>query len=159
MPVYNKTWLGVALSTSNSTWELVTTATGEIRVLEHYYGGEATSSTVLRTGIMRVNAQGTGTAPTAYTPNLFKSGAVKSVAAASTVYGANNATIAWGTAQETLFDPMVTHAFNAFGGTDRWVPQPGEEIYTNGGSAAGSISSRSLSGTPITSGHMIFEEL
>ena len=154
MAVYNKPFTGVAVSTSNSTWQLIPTSTGMARILEHYVGGESTTSTVLRSALARNNAAGVG-AVTAYTPNKLNPA---SVAAASTVNGALSANVSFATSQETLFDPLVLHTFNTFGGTDRWVPQPGEEIYLDNG-VANAISFRSLSGTPTVSGHLIFEEL
>jgi hypothetical protein len=157
MAVYQKPFTNLTLSTTNSTWQLLPTATNMGRILEHYIGGESTSSTVLRHGLARTNAAGTGTTPTAYTPNKLN---IVSPAASSTVYGALAATVAWGTLQETLNDPIVVQAFNTFGGTDRWVPQPGEEFYFGGTAATTSgISARSLSGTPVVSGMCIFEEL
>lgn len=155
MACYNKPFTGVAVSTTNSTWQVVPTATNMSRILEHYVGGESTTSTVLRANIARQNAAGTGTTPTTYTPNKLNP---VSAAATSTVYGGLSANVAWGTNQETLFDPLVTHTFNTFGGTDRWVPQPGEEVYMDNGTGNG-CSFRSLSGTPTVSGHLIFEEL
>jgi hypothetical protein len=155
--VYNKPFTGVTLNTTNSVWQILPTATNMSRVLESYVGGEATTSTVLRAAVARQNAAGTGTVPTAYTPNKLNP---VSGAATSTVYGALAALVAWATLQETLLDPLVLHAFNAFGGTDRWVPQPGEEIYMGGtGVTTTGCSLRSLSGIPVVSGHVIFEEM
>jgi hypothetical protein len=151
-PVYSKTSAGVTLTTTNSLWQLLAAASGQMRVLESYVGGEATTSTVLRFSVAR-SAAGSGTTPATYTPEKFNT---RSPAAATTCYGSATAQVAWGTTQETLNNPLFFHAFNAFGGTDRWVPQPGEEIYLVNGEY---MSGRSLSGTPVVSAHVIFEEL
>ncbi len=153
-PVYSKVIQSVAASTTNSSWELASASAGQSRILEHFVGGEATASAVIRFGVNRVSTQGTGTAPTAYTPEKFNT---RSPAAAGTYYGAVGANVAWGTAQETLAaNPLIHHAFNAFGGTDRWVAQPGEEIYSVN---AEYVSGRSGSGTSIVSAMVIVEEM
>lgn len=151
-PVYSKAMTGITLTTTNSLWQLLAPASGQLRLLESFLGGEAASSTVLRFSVAR-SAAGSGTTPTTYTPEKFNT---RSPASAATAYGAVNAQVAWGTTQETLNNPLFMHAFNAFGGTDRWVPQPGEEVYMVNGEY---MSGRSLSGTPVVSGHVIWEEL
>jgi hypothetical protein len=156
MAVYQKPYTGITLNTTNSVYGLRPSATIMFRVLESYIGGEATTSTVLRAGVSRFTADGTGTAPTVYTAQKLNP---LSQAAATVVHGGLSALVAFGTLQETLGDPLVVHAFNAFGGTDRWVPQPGEEIMATGAIATNGISLRSLSGVPIVSGHAIFEEM
>lgn len=162
MAVYNKPFTGLTLSTTNSAWEVRPLAAANpvlSRVLEHYVGGESTTSTVLRAGVSRVTTEGTGTAPTSYTPNKLNP---YSPAATNVVSGALSANVAWGTAQEVLGDPMIVHTFNTFGGTDRWVPQPGEEIYMGFGTGQTLLtgcSFRSISGTPVVSGHLVFEEM
>ncbi len=153
-PVYSKILQSVAASTTNDTWELGAASAGQTRILEHFVGGEATASAVIRVGVNRVTTQGTGTAPTAYTPEKFNT---RSPAAAGTYYGAVGANVAWGTAQATLAaNPMIHHAFNAFGGTDRWVAQPGEEIYLVNAEFA---SARSGVGTSVISAMAVVEEL
>lgn len=152
-PVYVRDSQGITLTTTNSLWQLLAPASGQSRILEHFLAGEATASAVLRFSVARQNAAGSGTAPTTQTPEKFNT---RSPASASTSYGAPTAQVAWGTAQETLLNPLILPTFNAFGGNDRWVAQPGEEIYTVNGE---SVSGRSLSGTSIVSGHTIWEEL
>lgn len=153
-PVYSKVVTGTALSTTNDWWELGAASAGQLRVLESFIGGEAAASAVVRDTINRVSSQGTGTAPTAYTPEKFNT---RSPAAAGTYYGGLSAVVTWGTAQTTLAaNPLVAHIFNAFGGTDRWVAQPGEEIYCVN---AEFISNRSFSGTSTCSGMVIVEEI
>jgi hypothetical protein len=153
-PVYSKVVTGVALTTSNDYWELGAAAAGQLRILESFIGGENTVSAATRVTISRVTSQGTGTTPTAYTPEKFST---RSPAAAGTYYGAVGAQVAWGTTQATLSaNSLVLHVFNAFGGSDRWVAQPGEEIYCVN---AEFVSMRSLTGTSTCSAMVVVEEL
>lgn len=151
-PTFSKTSTGVTLTTTNSLWQLLAGATGQMRILESFLGGEAAASAVLRFAVAR-SAIGVGAAPATYTPEKFNT---RSAAAVTTAYGAVGAQVAWATTQETLNNPLFLHAFNAFGGTDRFIANPGEEVYLVNGEYA---SGRSLSGVPIVSAHVIFEEL
>jgi len=153
-PVYTKAVTGVAFTTTNDYWELAAAASGQLRILESFIGGEAAATAAMRVTVARVSSQGTGTTPTTYTPEKMST---RSPAAAGTYYGAVNAQVAWGTAQATLSaNPLLVHVFNAFGGSDRWVAQPGEEIYSVN---AEFISMRSLTGTSTCSAMVIVEEL
>lgn len=58
--------------------------------------------------------------------------------------------------QALVGNPMITIAFNAFGGFIRWVAAPGEELYYVNSEV---ISMRSLSGISTVSSTIIFEEL
>lgn len=152
-PVYSKVTTGTALSTTLSTWDMKSAASGQLRILEVFIGGEATSSAVIRVFI-GFSTAGSGTAPTTYTPEKFNT---RSPAAAGVTYGAVSANADWGTTENTLnSNPAIVSAFNAFGGTDRWVSAPGAEIYNVN---AEYNSMRSLSGTSTISQHTIFEEL
>lgn len=144
-PVYSGTRAGVTLATSTDLWTLTTASTAQARVLESFIGGEATSSTVLR---FAVQISTSGTTPTNATPTPFNS---RSPAATSLFR------TAW-SVQPTLTSGSIPfyHAFNAFGGTDRWVAQPGAEVYLVNGEQ---LSGRSASGTPVVSAHLIWEEL
>jgi hypothetical protein len=53
------------------------------------------------------------------------------------------------------FGPV--QAFNAFGGVDRWVPQPGEELYVQ--SNARELNWMARAGTPVFSTFAAYEEL
>ena len=153
-PYYSKAVAGVALSTTNDYLELGAAAAGQLRVIEVFLGGEASATAVVRVNFSRVTSQGTGTAPTAYTPEKFNT---RSPAASGTYYGALGAVVTWATAQATLAtNPILIFAFNAFGGSDRWVAQPGEEIYCVN---AEFVSMRSASGTSVCSASVVVEEL
>jgi hypothetical protein len=153
-PVFSKVTTGLTVATTNDIWEIGAASAGQCRIIESFVAGEATASTVARITIARVNTQGTGTAPTTYTPEKFNT---RSPAAASTVYGAVNAQVAWGTAQPALSaNPLVAHVYNSLGGSDRWVAQPGEELYLVN---AEFCTLRAAVAAGITSAYVVFEEL
>lgn len=151
-PVYSKTVSGLVTTTTKSIWQLWAAAAGQFRILESYVGGEATASIVIRVSVAR-SVIGTGTVPATYTPEKFNT---RSPAAATTAYGSATADVVWGTTPETLNNPLFFHSFNAFGGTDRWVAAPGEEIYFVNGEYG---SARAAQAVTAVSCHVIFEEL
>jgi hypothetical protein len=153
-PVFSKATTGLTTSNTNDVWEIGAAANGQLRVLESFVGGENVASTVGRLLVARVTVQGTGTAPTTYAPEKFNS---RSPGANSTVYGGISAQVAWATTQPTVnANPLIVHGLNTFGGSDRWVAQPGEEIYCVN---AEFITLRAASTTPIVSCYVVFEEL
>jgi hypothetical protein len=153
-PVYSKATTGLTTTTTNDIWEIGAGASGQCRIIESFAGGENVASTVARLLCSRVTTQGTGTAPTAYTPEKFNT---RSPASSSTVYGAISAQVAWATAQPVLAaNPVFVHGFNSFGGSDRWVSQPGEEVYLLN---AEFCTLRSAGTTPIVSVYVVVEEL
>ena len=142
-PVFSIIRNGVALSTTADNMTFQAAAAGQGRILEIIIGGEATSSAVNRVAIQRAGTSITGNS--AITPEKFNS---RSPAAAG-VYGATGT-------QALAGNPMITIAFNAFGGFIRWVAAPGEEMYYVNSEV---ISVRSLSGTSTVSSTGVFEEL
>jgi hypothetical protein len=147
-PVYSLTRSGVALSTTVDHWTLTVGTAGQLRILESYISGEATVSAIARTGIALASTN--GTTPTAYTPEKFNSRSPSAVATVATN---------WTTQPTRSANNKVLHAMNAFGGVDRWVPQPGEEAYMVGTGTSEQFSHRSISGTSTVSSHAIWEEL
>lgn len=153
-PVYSKVTTGLTVATTNDIWEIGAASAGQCRIIESFAAGEATVSTVARLTLSRVTAQGTGTAPTTYTPEKFNT---RSPAATSTVYGAVGAQVAWGTTQATLSaNALVHHTYNSLGGSDRWVAQPGEEVYLLNSEFA---ALRAAVAAGVTSVYVVFEEL
>jgi hypothetical protein len=144
-PVFTGTRLGATLSTTADLWANTVGASGQHRILESLVGGEAAAAAVARVVINRPS--GAGVTPTNQTPEKMST---RSPAAVSTFV------TAWATNPTLSTNDLITHAFNAFGGNDRWVPQPGEEIYQVNGE---SVSCRSRSGTSVVSAHDIWEEL
>jgi hypothetical protein len=142
-PVYSIINAGAALSTTGDALTFQAASAGQGRVLELIIGGEATASAVNRVSVQRA---GTSiTANSAITPEKFNS---RSPAAAGT-YGKAGT-------QALVGNPMLSIAFNAFGGFIRWVAAPGEEMYFVNSEV---ISVRSASGTSTVSSTGIFEEL
>ena len=142
-PVYSIIKAGTALSTTADALTFQAASAGQARILELIIGGEATSSAVNRVTIGRAGSSITGNA--AATPEKFNS---RSPAAAGT-YGSTGT-------QALVGNPMLSLAFNAFGGFIRWVAAPGEELYYVNSEV---ISMRSASGTSTCSSTGIFEEL
>lgn len=147
-PVYSVTRAGSALSLTVDLWTLTVGTAGQLRILESYISGEAAASAVNRVGI--AIATSNGVTPTAFTPEKFSTRSPAAVGTAAT---------SWTTQPTRSTNSKILHAFNAFGGSDRWVPQPGEEIYAVGTGTSEQYSCRSLSGTSTVSAHCIWEEL
>jgi hypothetical protein len=143
-PVYSGSRGGVALSTSADLWTYTSAATGQARVLEISIGGEATVSAVTRVGFYNASS---GATPTNQTMEKFST---RSPAAGGTF------ATAWTTAPTLNTNPVLWFAFNAFGGADKWIAQPGGESYVVNGEK---VSKRSNSGTSTVSGHVIVEEM
>jgi hypothetical protein len=144
-PVYYASQSGITPTVGNSYLAIKPTATGQGRVLESYLGGEATTSTVFRTEVSRATTP--GVTPVALTPQPAND---LSPAAAFTVSKSF-------TTQPTGLTFGPVQAFNAFGGVDRWVPQPGEELYVQ--SNARELNWMARAGTPVFSSFSAYEEL
>lgn len=144
-PVYSINRAGAAMSTTADHLHLKAAASGQARILEIIWGGEATTSAVNRAALEQNNATLAGAS--AITPEKFSS---RSAAAAGT-YGSGNTSAIL--AASTY---LMVWAINAFGGFIDWKAAPGEEIYYVNGEVIGL---RSLSGTSTFSSCIIFEEL
>jgi hypothetical protein len=142
-PVYSIINAGTALSTTGDNLTFQAASAGQGRILEIIIGGEATSSAVNRVSVQRTGTSITGNS--AITPEKFNT---RSPAAAGT-YGKTGT-------QALVGNPMLSLAFNAFGGFIRWVAAPGEELYYVNSEV---IAIRSASGTSTVSSTGIFEEL
>lgn len=142
-PVYSIINAGTALSTTADNLTFQAASAGQGRVLELIIGGEATASNVCRVSVQRAGTSITGN--TAITPEKFNS---RSPAAAG-VYGKAGT-------QSLVGNPMLSFAFNAFGGFIDWKAAPGSELYFVNSEV---ISQRSASGTQTVSSTGIFEEL
>lgn len=147
-PVYSLTRAGATLATTTDLWTLTVGTAGQLRILESYVAGEAAAAAVVRMGL--AIATSNGVTPVAYTPEKFSTRSSAAVATAAT---------GWTTQPTRSANSKILQAFNAFGGSDRWVPQPGEEIYAVGTGSSEQYSMRSLSGTSVVSAHAIWEEL
>lgn len=142
-PVYSIVNAGTALSTTIDNLAVQATPSGQGRILEIIIGGEATASAVNRVSVQRAGTS--YTANQAISPEKFNS---RSPPAQGICGKAGTQALAG--------NPMLTLAFNAFGGLIRWVAAPGEEPYYVNSEI---ISMRSNSGTSLVSSTIIFEEL
>ena len=142
-PVFSNVRAGAALSTTADHVFHKAPASGQARILEIIFGGEATASAVNRVSFAQFNATLAGNANV--TPEKFNS---RSAAAAGTYGNANTSAL--------LAGNMHVWAVNAFGGFIDWKAGPGEEIYFVNGEV---VSLRSLSGTSTFSTTVVFEEL
>jgi hypothetical protein len=142
-PVYSTVRAGAALSTTADHLHFKAAASGQTRLLEYIFSGEATVSAVNRVAIAYMNATLAGAS--ALTPEKWNS---RSSAAAGT-YGHSNTSA-------LLAANLQVWAVNAFGGFIDWKAAPGEEIYIINGEV---MSLRSLSGTSTFSSTAVFEEL
>lgn len=143
-PVYSFARGNFTLSTTADFCTLTSAAAGQARVLEVYFGGEATTSAVNRISMQRSTS---GATPTNQTPELMST---RSPAAAGTT------ATTWTTQPTLSGNPWYQLGFNAFGGSDRWVSQPGAEFYLVNGEKA---SWRAASGSSVVDGTILFEEL
>lgn len=143
-PVYSGSIAAHTMATTADNWTLTSPASGQARVLEAFLSGEAGASAVARVALQRSTG---GATPVNQTPEKFST---RSPAAAGTF------ATGWTTQPTLSGNPFAFQGFNAFGGADRWVPQPGEEFYLVNGEL---MSNRSASGTSVVSGHVVFEEL
>lgn len=142
-PVYTVTRAGTAPATTADFWGIQAANAGQYRILESVVQGEGTATVINRWQIQRTTgavAGGVGITPEKANPF--------SPAAAGTA--ASGGTTALTGA------PIITHAFNAFSGSDRWLPAPGAEIYANSG---GNVVLRPASGAGTASGFVVFEEM
>lgn len=143
-PVYSGVRAGVALSTTTDLWTYTSAATGQARALEVNIGGEAAASAVNRVGLYNSSS---GATPTNQTMEKFST---RSPAEAGTF------ATTWTTQPTLNAQAVMLFAYNAFGGGDKWIAQPGAELYVVNGEK---ISLRSASGTSTVSSHLIIEEM
>ena len=160
MARYSISTNGVTLSTATDYKTIQTTTSGAgsfCSVYEISLSGEATVSTVVRTIANRPTANGITIGANTQTPEKINPG---SAAAGASIAGTSIAVASWSTAPALSAGDLVSLTFNAFGGIYRWVAPPDSELIVCpvGTTTAGSLSFRSRSGTPVVSGHILYEE-
>lgn len=143
-PCYSGTRAGVTLATTTDLATLTCGGSGELRVIEAFMGGESAASAVERLAMQRSTG---GATPTNQTPEKALTRSPAAVATFAT---------AWTTQPTLSGNPFIWLSANTFGGTDRWVPTPGEEFYLVNGEL---VSFRSSSGTSVVSFHVVWEEM
>jgi len=144
-PAYTGVRTAIAEAASEDLWTLTGASNTQFRILESYIAGEAAASDIAR---FHLNVSTGGTTPTEGTENKLNSRSPSATALFRTE---------WST-EPTAGSATIVHAFNAFGGADRWVPQPGAEMYSVN---AEQISCRNdeAAAAPTCSVHVIWEEL
>ena len=142
-PVYSVSRAGTAPATTADFWGYISAVAGQCRILESCVQGEATASTVNRWQVQR-------------TTGLFAGGVTITAEKFNSRSPAALGTSESGGTTALTGNPLITHAFNAFGGADRWVALPGEELYMVNGEA---IVCRPASGAGTCTGYVVFEEL
>lgn len=145
-PVYSVVRAGIALATTTDLATFIAAAAAQVRFIEIMIGGEQGTSSVVRWSALQRSTGGV-TGGGAVTAEKFNTRSP----AATTV---TNTT--WGTQPTLSGNPMLSLAFNAFGGFIDWKAAPGEEIYIVNSEQ---ISSRPAVGTAAVSATFIFEEL
>lgn len=110
---------GVTPVVGEANISLETAASKYAEILEFNWGGEVTTSTIMRTGLHRA-AEGVGS-PTALTAGTYEENATASVITASQ---GDHAT----TRPAIEGGPLWADSWNAHGGVVRWLAAPGEEI-------------------------------
>jgi hypothetical protein len=143
-PVYSGVRSAVTTAATADFWTITCGASGQARLLEVYDAGEVAASAVIRIPIQRSTG---GATPTNQTPEKANTRSPSGVSTFAT---------AWSTQPTLSGNPFAFTDFNAFGGSDRWVPVPGEEFYVVNGELVSH--GRSSAATTI-SGHVIYEEM
>ena len=146
MAKYAGAVLGATPVAAVANWVLEQVASKSGRIIEFSWGGEATTSTAMRTRIAKDSAVGTG-ARTAGNVQKTKTFAPANGVFFSTTYATTQPTISagalWGT------------SWNAHGGVVRWLAAPGEEFELVG---AESIECRQDVGVGVSSYGLLWEE-
>lgn len=153
MALYSYSVNGTALNTGTGLLTVQTAATGAgsvVAVKEIMLAGEAGSSTVARVAVNRPSAAPTGAA-TAQTGELLNPASRAADFVVATAYATTQGTLST--------NDVLIIGFNAFGGVNRWVAMPGQEIYVGTQGAVAYLITRSRSGTPTVNGHLIAEQL
>jgi hypothetical protein len=141
-PVYTVTRAGTAPATTADFWGYQASVAGQCFLLESVCQGEGTATVVNRWAVQRTTGLVAGGA--AITPEK-----VNSFSAAAVGTAASGGTTAL-TGQALLY-----HAYNAFSGSDRWLPAPGEELEWHSG---GNLVCRPASGAGTASGYIFVQE-
>jgi len=141
-PVYSVTRAGTAPATTADFWGYISPAAGQTCIYESVCQGEGTATVVNRWQVQR-------------TTGLFAGGVTITPEKANPFSIAAQGTAESGGTTALTGAPIVTHAFNAFSGSDRWLAPPGGEIYCNSG---GAVVCRPASGAGTASGYVWFEE-
>ena len=146
MARYSGTVLGLTPSLTDDNWALDAAAAEMGSILEVHWGGEVTTSTLMRTRVARSSGQ----AGAATLGNVAK---INSRSAANLLDFA----LTYATTQPALdAGDLFAESWNAHGGVVRWLAAPGEEFIIIG---AAVVSCRNAVGTALSSYGVIWDEV
>lgn len=142
--VYSGGRSGITPVTTTDNWTLEANAAGEIGMVgEFNWGGESTTSTAMRTRIVRPTTAGaTATAGTAGTGHP---GAQAARLVFATGWTTQPVIPADGTGE------LYVSSWNSHGGVIIWKASPGEEIFVVNGLLTSELSCRNAVGTGVSS--------
>ena len=154
MARYAGSVLGLTPSTTDDNWTLSADATTKSgKIIEFSWGGEVTTSTLMRTRVTRAAQQVTFGGGTAGNVTKLHPRAATNVIDFVTTFDTTQPVLAAG--------DLFATSWNAHGGIVRWLSQPGEEFVMIGTAAAAidnTISCRNSVGTALSSYACIWEE-
>jgi hypothetical protein len=141
-PVYTVTRAGTAPATTADFWGVQASVAGQSFLLESVVQGEGTATVINRWQVQR-------------TTGLFAGGVAITAEKVNTFSAAMVGTAESGGTTALTGNPLITHAFNAFSGSDRWLPAPGEELEWHSGAG---VVCRPASGAGTASGYIFIQE-
>lgn len=134
--------IGITPSTTDDNWALDAVSAGIGKLKEVHFGGEATTSTAMRTRVSRANGEAGGQTG-GNVANLEGEGNPANVLDFVTTYA---------TTQPTLnAADLYAESWNDHGGVIRWLADPEEEIWLISGQTLDLISCRNAAGTGTSS--------
>lgn len=137
-------------STIDDNWTLDAVDAGVGKLLEASWGGEAVSSTAMRTRIARSNGES----------GAQTTGNVMELSGENTPANNINFVETYATTQPTLNNAsLFALSWNAHGGVVRWVADPREEIWLITGQTLDLISCRNAVGTGVSTYGTIWSEI
>lgn len=150
MAKYSGFVAGITPSAGVANWVLEGTSTAAGRILEVSWGGEATTTTAMRSRIARDSAVGTGARTAGNVQKVNQLSPANGIFF-STTYATTQPTISAG----ALFGV----SWNAHGGVVRWLAAPGEEFIIHYNGAANlSVECRADVGTATSSYAVVWDE-
>jgi hypothetical protein len=135
-------------SLTDDNWNLRAGAAKSGKILEVWFGGQATTSTGMQTRVARASGQ-TGSATAGNVEKLHPNAAGNGMGFATT----------FATTQPTLeAGNLFATSWNAHGGVVRWLAAPGEEFVLIGAATELTIACRNSVGTAVSDYGCVWEE-
>lgn len=143
MARYSGTVRSITPNTSNDNWTLVAGASESGKVIEVYFGGEATTTTAMCTRVARSSS---GTTPSNGNVAKIHPNHVTNVI---------DYVASWSSYPTVDAGNLFCTSWNAHGGVIRWLAAPGEEFVII---ASGQVSCRNSVGTGTSTYGVVWEE-